>query len=289
MRQLYTTKQLHAAGKTRAAIRWAEKQGRLRLICRGVWAEGPDDPCELDRVRADLLASDGVACDTLAAFFHQLDAFDEFDRVKVSFAVRPGSSVCRRGGRRRTIRDDRIVEVNGVRCTDVLQTLLDLAVEVDDLLWEQALEYALRHRQTTIEEIEAAAPGTKGAVRIRRVLALRPPGAPPTDSILETMMVQLARTVPGLPPPTRQYIVKNADDQVVAKVDLAWPELGIFLELDGEGHKGQPRYDSRRQTRVIAITGWLVGRFTWHEVVHTPKTAARDLAALLEQAQRRAS
>jgi hypothetical protein len=44
---------------------------------------------------------------------------------------------------------------------------------------------------------------------------------------------------------------------------------------------------SRRETAVVAATGWLCGRFTWHEVVRIPVTTTRRLAALLAQAHRR--
>ena len=72
----------------------------------------------------------------------------------------------------------------------------------------------------------------------------------------------------------------------VARVDLSWPELGLFLELDGQHHAGQPVYDARRETAVVARTGWLPGRFTRHEVVVIPTTTARRLTALAEQARR---
>jgi very-short-patch-repair endonuclease len=100
-------------------------------------------------------------------------------------------------------------------------------------------------------------------------------------------MVQLARTVEGLPPPVRQYRVFNEDGRFVARVDLAWPELGIFIELDGQHHEGQPVHDANRETAVVAATGWLCGRFTWTEVFRTPRTTARRLSALVEQARRR--
>jgi len=119
------------------------------------------------------------------------------------------------------------------------------------------------------------------------VLGARPSGAPPTESLLETLMVQLVRTVDALPDPVRQYEVLSADGDFVARVDLCWPCIGLFLELDGEHHKDQPRYDARRETAVIAATGWMPGRFTWHEVVHLPHTTSRRLAALADQARRR--
>jgi hypothetical protein len=170
--------------------------------------------------------------------------------------------------------------------------MLDLAETLDDSRWEQALESALRKRLTTIKEVgvslvEMQSSRRPGTARIRRVLALRPAGAPPTESLLETLMVQLARTVPGLPDPVRQLNVFGPDGRFDARVDLAWPELGIFIELDGQQHKGQPVYDANRETAVVAATGWLCGRFTWKEVVHLHIVTARRLAAIVDQARRR--
>ena len=73
----------------------------------------------------------------------------------------------------------------------------------------------------------------------------------------------------------------------VARVDLSWPELGLFIELDGQHHKDQPVYDARRETAVVATTGWLCGRFTWYEVVHLRGVTARRLRQLAGQARRR--
>jgi very-short-patch-repair endonuclease len=128
---------------------------------------------------------------------------------------------------------------------------------------------------------------TPVAGRLRRVLALRPPGAPPTGSILETMFVQLRRLVPGSTEPRRQVEVRNRHDDFVAFVDFAWPELGIFIELDGQHHAGQPVYDATRETAVVAATGWLVGRFTWDDIVLRPNTTRRRLEELLRRAAAR--
>ena len=72
-----------------------------------------------------------------------------------------------------------------------------------------------------------------------------------------TQAAALARDVPGLPPPVRQYTVYDEHGEFVARVDLCWPELGLFIELDGQHHPGQPVYDARRETAVVAATGWL--------------------------------
>ena len=98
-------------------------------------------------------------------------------------------------------------------------------------------------------------------------------------------MVQLARAIPDLAPPARQVVVRNRHGDFVARVDLAWPELGLFIELDGQHHLGQPVYDASRETAVVAATAWLCGRFTWTEVVHHRQHTIRRLAELVQQAR----
>src|SRR5207253_3895275 len=111
--------------------------------------------------------------------------------------------------REATLPSSQVVTVAGVPCANGFPTLIDLAALLDDASWEQALESALRKGLTSVEALDRALPElgrarTAGAARIRRVLALRPAGAPPTESLLETLMVQLARDLPGVPPPARR-------------------------------------------------------------------------------------
>ena len=270
MRRLFTTREATAAGLSPKALRCGEAAGRWRRVRKGVYAEGSEDPTELDRRVADVLACDGVADGCLAGVLHGLEGVDLDDRRR----------------RRRSLPAERMIGSGGVRCTDGLQTMIDLAADLDDLRWEQALESALRKRLVSVTALVSSLPElgrarVPGTARIRRVLALRPHGAPPTESLLETLMVQLVRRVPGLPDPVRQLEVG------LSRVDLAWPDLGLFVELDGQQHKDQPLYDARRETAVVAATGWLCGRFTWTEVVRLPTTTARRLAALADQARRR--
>ena len=279
MRSLCTLAELRAMGVTRAA-----REHRWRRVEHGIYAEGTEPITELDRAVATVIATGGVASGRLAA---TLLCLDGIELRGADVTVSPGSSNRRPGVRRRPLPPEAIVVVDGIRCTSAVQTLRDLASEVDDLRWEQALESALRHRLTSVAEISGAAFGTRGADRIRRVLALRPPGAPATESLLETLTVQLARRVDGVDPPERQVDVFNGNGDFVARVDLAWPQLGLFVELDGQHHEGQPVYDAMRETAVVAATGWLCGRFTWHEVVRLPATTARRLAGLLSQARLR--
>jgi very-short-patch-repair endonuclease len=285
VRRLFTISELRQRGMGRSSMRTAVARGRLTKVARTVYAAGPDPPTALDRARAAVLATGGIACSSLAATLLDLEGV-RF--AGAQFVVAPAANGHRTGARRRSIPTERVVMCEGVACTDALQTLVDLAVELDDARWEQALESALRRRLVTINDVEAAASGTqRGAQRMRRVLETRPAGAPPTESLLETLMVQLLRTVRTLPPPKRQVSISNAYGEEVARVDLAWPDLGLFLELDGQHHKGQPVYDAHRETAVVAATGWLCGRFTWHETVYLPVVTARRVVGLAEQARRR--
>jgi len=284
VRKLFTIGDALRRGITKAELRWGERSGRWRRVDRGVYVEGADEPTLRERAVGSVLATDGVASWTLAAVLLELDSV----RLRTPFVSVPPTSNGRRPEvRRRNLAPERVVIVQGVRCTDGAQTLLDLAAVLDDLAWEQALESVLRKELTTIEELAGALTGVTGAARIRRVLALRPTGAPPTESLLETLLVQLAREVAGLPPPTRQLVIENRHGRFVARIDLAWPELGLFIELDGEHHKGQPVYDASRETAVVAATGWLCGRFTWTEVTRHRMHTIRRLGELADQALRR--
>ena len=194
----------------------------------------------------------------------------------------PRTAAHRRGARVRSIQVD---EVSGLRVTCALQTLIDLAAALTDDQREWALESALRWRVVTTAELQLALPElsrrrTPGVGHIRRVLALRPVGARPTESRLESIFIQVCRRG-GLPDPQRQVVVRLADGTFVARVDAAWLNAGLFVEIDGRQHDGQAPYDATRQTAVVAATRWLCARFTWDDVVLHPQATIRRLRQLV--------
>lgn len=275
-RQLFTTKEFYRRG-TQSELRWRVEKKKCVRVHRTVYAHGAGAPTPFERSLARMMVADAPAWGLVAGELHEFDGIEL--HVEVEARLR----------RRRVDETDWFVD--GYWCTSPLQTLIDLASLVDDDVWEQSLEFALRKKLVDLDELTALVPMLSktrhhGVGHIRRVLARRPTGAKPTESMLETLMVQVARLVPGLPPPIRQFVV-DEDGRFVARVDLCWPELGIFLELDGEGHRDQPVHDAARQTDVAATTGWLCGRFSWTEVRQHPRASAARLARLAEQARQR--
>lgn len=97
-----------------------------------------------------------------------------------------------------------------------------------------------------------------------------------------------------LPAPTPQYEIRDRTGRVVARVDFAWPEYGVFLEFDGRIkyerllREGETSADAvvrekRREELICGLTGWRCIRITWADLFHPERTAARIRAALAGQ------
>jgi very-short-patch-repair endonuclease len=289
VRRMFTAADATKAGVSRHTLAWGIRTGVYSRVHRGVYAEGFEPPTPLESALALSIATGGVVSGVAAGQLHGLDSM----HLKPHYCTVPANSRPKHAGvRRQDLHAHMVTEVNGFRCTSALQTMIDLAALTSDRTWEQALESALRKRIVTVADLDfslhrlgrSRTPGTR---RIRRVLQLRPNGTPPTESLLETLMVQLIREHTTLPCPTRQVEVRNDFDIFVARVDFAWPSVGLFLELDGQHHLGQPVHDARRETEIVSTTGWLPGRFTWTEVTRAPIPTARRVEALYRQAVKR--
>ncbi len=272
MRELRTTATLRKQGISESRLRWAVKAGRWTRIVRGVYGRGPKPPSRLDIARATALVVDGMVHGRSAG---ELLNFDGVHCVRPEVWIVEGSTT--RAGVRRRTELPAAIEVGQVQCTSAADTLLELATILDDIHWEQTLEFCLRKELVLIGEV-----ARWEHRRVRRVIKLR--GGllvPPTESILETMAVQLIRQDPSIPTPVRQFVIYDEYGNFVGRPDLCWPELGVFLELDGQQHKDQPVYDARRQTRITIATRWRVGRLTWDEVHDFPQSTLRQISELV--------
>ncbi len=89
----------------------------------------------------------------------------------------------------------------------------------------------------------------------------------------------------GLPLPVPQYPILDRDGRAIARVDFAWPELGVFLEFDGKVkyekllRPGQRASDvvlaeKERERLICRTTGWRCIRITWADLGRPAATAA---------------
>ena len=89
----------------------------------------------------------------------------------------------------------------------------------------------------------------------------------------------------GLPAPEPQYAIVDTTGRVIARVDFAWPDLGVFLEFDGKVkyekllRPGQRASDvvvaeKEREQLICRLTGWRCIRITWTDLARPAVTAA---------------
>jgi hypothetical protein len=95
----------------------------------------------------------------------------------------------------------------------------------------------------------------------------------------------------NLPRPIPQYEIRDRTGRVIARVDFAWPWLGVFLEFDGKvKYEGLRRpgesvsdmvlREKRREELICGITGWRCIRIVWADLFRPERTAARIRATL---------
>ena len=103
------------------------------------------------------------------------------------------------------------------------------------------------------------------------------------ETVGESRMLHLILDA-GLPPPIPQYPVLDESGREVARVDFAWPDLGVYLEFDGKVkyekllQPGQRASDvviaeRDRERRICRLTGWRCIRFTWADLERPARTA----------------
>jgi hypothetical protein len=164
-----------------------------------------------------------------------------------------------------------VTQVAGVRCTTVARTLVDLGAVLAAGDVAKCLDRALGRSLVTIDAVEmarraVARQGRRGAGVIRRVLAPHL-GCEPVAGVFEARMSRLLATQ-GLPPAVPEYEVWSAGGEFVARVDFAYPELKLAIEVDG--FAAHSTIDAFRRDRVrqnaLVAAGWTVLRFTWTEV-----------------------
>ena len=169
----------------------------------------------------------------------------------------------------------------GIRCTNIIRTLLDLGA-VDPGALHGAVGHAITTNLVSLDALEIAAaeharPGRSGVVAVRDAIADWSIDHRPADSILETAFARLAERY-GLPELDFHAVIDGVE------VDFRVRNTPVVIECDGWAYHGRERRhferDRERDARLVGA-GWIVLRFTYRSIVTQPKaTADRILRAV---------
>ena len=270
---------LTAMGLTPADIRTRIKQGTLQRLRRGVYALPETVSPESHHRRLILASLDDVADSNVVShvsggILHNLPVPRKYLGVVTMTRITPGHG---EHSDRMTVRHTRLAEdevtvIDGMRVTTLARTVFDLArslsfewgVMACDAGYRQGLDAT--HLQLTTRRH----PRLRGAPRARRVADF---GDPRSESAAESLSrVQIFRA--GLPVPTLQHELFDANGVFVARPDFVWPEFRLVGEVDGRGKYGdllRPGQDpvdaimaeKRREESVRQLGYWVV-RWDWN-------------------------
>lgn len=147
-----------------------------------------------------------------------------------------------------------ITEVAGIPTTTIPRTLVDLCAVVAPGKVEEALDASIARRLNSAENQwrcmnRMGTRGRCGTARLRAFVAERMELGVP-HSVAETRFLRLIRRS-RLPSPRLQLEVR--DEDFVARLDAAWPEIRLGIEVDGwrwHSSKAARLRDARRQNRL---------------------------------------
>jgi len=184
-----------------------------------------------------------------------------------------------------------ITYIDGIPVTTPERTILDLA---SCYPYEGYLEYvvqaARRKRLITYESMRAvfdrnARRGLKGVRALRVTLDRWDPSSRPTESDMETLLLQSLRRH-GLPEPTLQYEVRDNEGHLLGRVDAAYPNARVAIEYDSKQEHSdelQLAKDARRNRALQARGDWKVLAARHADL----KSGGKELCVDIETALRR--
>jgi very-short-patch-repair endonuclease len=186
-----------------------------------------------------------------------------------------GVRLHRRGG----LRPDDVTVHEGIPVTAPIQTLIDLAGDLDDPRLERAVNEADRldlvDPETLLRSLDSY-PSRRGVARLRALLGARVFRL--TDSELERRFLRLVRRARLPVPQTGTRLNGYA-------VDFHWPQFGLVVETDGLRYHRTPAQQARDRERDQAHTaaGLTQLRFTHAQVHREPARVGQTLRAVIRR------
>ena len=280
--------QLLDLGLSSSAVRHRVTVGRLHRIHAGVYAVGharlTRDGCYMAAV---------LACGRGAALSHR-SAADKRALRRTDRATIDVISPRQRGRGRAgidahtstTLLPSDIEIVDGIPCTTVARTLLDLAAVMPRDAVERAFDQADHLQVLDVREIEdvlARAGGHRGAGVLRAILADRSRAPALTRNRLEQAFLAICRGA-GVPLPEVNAWI--AVEPTGYEADFLWRKQRLIAETDGRDvHTTRQAFEHDRiRDQQLMLLGYRVVRFPWQQVLGEPATVDATIRALLRQA-----
>jgi very-short-patch-repair endonuclease len=273
---LITRQQLLALGMTSSAIRRRAEKGLLIPEHPGVYRVGHSaQTTEAAYLAAVLAGGDGAVLAGQAA--------GHLMRLLKS-AAPPPELIATTKKRIKGVETKRVRHIdpreattfNGVPCTTIPRTLVDLAAVLSEDALARAYHEAsvmYRVRPEAVEAVLARHPRSKGAAALRRVLRGE---TKLTLSKLETGFLELLKEN-GLALPETNELVGGR------YVDCRWPEHKLTVELDSyQYHSTRWAWEQdRKRERQARARGDDFRRYTWGDVFEDPEALLNELRPLL--------
>jgi very-short-patch-repair endonuclease len=266
--------QLEERGVRAGTVRYWVETRRLARLYAGVYAVGHAAlRPEGHRLAAVLACGDDAVLSHASAAAHW--------GIRQSAAAVIDVTAPGRAGRARTglrihcgarLGLDEVTVEDGVPCTTVARTLLDLAAVADPASLSRAIEAAERLELFDLRPLRVLIgrhTGRRGIRRLRGALATFDPDFLRVKSELEARFLQLC--IDRLPERPRVNETIEAGGEGF-EVDFSWPRARLIVETDGAGFHDTTAASARdaHRDRILTAAGWTVIRCRWHDVVTNP-------------------
>lgn len=181
--------------------------------------------------------------------------------------------------------DHDVTRFAGIPLTTPLRTAFDLGRRPPLPEAVVAMDALLNRRLLTLDELRAYAEDRPwaGSRQLTDVLTL---AEPLTESPMETRL-RLIVVQAGLPRPVAQHDVRDREGRFVGRLDLAYPDIRLGLEYEGDHHRDRAtfRHDMAR-TNALRVAGWTILRFTADDVLRHPRRIIQQIDAILHDPRR---
>lgn len=298
---IWLRKELLAAGHNDKSLARALRDGTYRrprtgaYVAGSVWDQATAEQRYAMRVRAAVRQAKTpvVATHASALPFHAAPTWG-IDLSEIHL-TRPDEKTGRREAgvrqHRGKIRDGDLLEAYGIAVSAAVRTALEVTTMAPTEAALAVVDHFLHRGDFTVEELRSRYEGgmDRWPHSLATDLVLRLADGR-SESVGESRLRYLMWRQ-NLPAAIPQHEVRDAHGRLVARLDFALPEYGVWLEFDGRGkyvdhlREGETTADAvlrekRREDLVREVTGWRPLRITWADLADPEALAFRIRAFL---------